>query len=322
MYRILEILRNQEGFISGEELGQSLEISRAAIWKGIKRLRQEGYEIEAVTNKGYRLILHETMYNEKEIAQGLQTKTMGHPLYFYKEVTSTSDIIRQKAMEGAPEGTLAVAELQTAGRGRRGRPWSAPSGSGVWMSLLLRPEIHPTKASVLTLLMGLAVCPSLREITNLQVDIKWPNDILIDGKKLVGILTELDCEINAIRSVTIGVGINVNMKEFPEEIAQVATSLYLEGGRTFSRKQIVQKVMLCFEEYYLEFLKNGGSFAPFVAEYSQNCITLGKDIHVLSDKSFFATAMGITQAGELIVKRADTGAEEVVFSGEVSIRGR
>ena len=161
MYRILDILKGETGYISGEEIGRKLDISRAAVWKGISRLRQEGYEIEAVTNKGYRLAPYETMYNQKELESGLKTKYMGRPLLFFHETDTTSNRIREFALEGGAEGALAVAESQTAGRGRRGRHWEAPAGTGVWMSLLLRPKMEPASAPALTLLAGLAVAEAL-----------------------------------------------------------------------------------------------------------------------------------------------------------------
>lgn len=322
MYRILEILRKEQGFLSGEDIGKQLDISRAAVWKGIKKLREEGYEIEAVTNKGYRLILHDTMYNEKEITEALLTKKLGRPVYFYKETDTTNGRLRDLAVAGAPEGTLAVAEQMTAGRGRRGRHWEAPPGSGVWMSILLRPYILPSEASILTLLAGLAVCQAIEEETGLIPKIKWPNDILLNGKKLVGILTEMDCEMQATHFVIVGIGINVNTTEFPDGISDIATSLFLESGRTFSRKNILQKVLLNFENLYEELMQQSHcSFKPFLTRYKEKCITLNQDVKVLGKETFFAYAEDITPEGELVIVRKDTGKREVVFSGEVSIRG-
>lgn len=320
MYRILELLRQTDAFVSGEEIGRQLSISRAAVWKGIRKLRQEGYEIEAVTNRGYRLISPETMYNRQELETGMKTRYMGHPIYFYAETDSTNNRIRQLAVEGAAEGTLAVAEVQTMGRGRRGKQWSSPIGSGAWFSLLLRPDIPPAEASVLTLLGGLAVCRALEDISGMQPVIKWPNDILLNGKKLVGILTEMDCEMSQVHFVVLGIGINVNTKAFPPELEEVATSLFLESGKTFSRKLVVQKTMERLEEYYDIFLA-AGRFAPLLDEYRRRCVTLGREVTVLEEKSFLATALDVTPEGELLVRRSDTGEEMVIYSGEVSIRG-
>ncbi len=320
MYRILELLRRQEGFLSGEDIGRELSITRAAVWKGIKKLREEGYEIEAVTNRGYRLTNPETMYNKRELEQGLKTKTMGQSIYFYEETDTTNNRARELALEGAPEGTLVVAEKQTAGRGRRGKVWESPLGTGIWMSLVLRPQIMPAGASVLTLLCGLATAEAIEAETGLSVGIKWPNDILINGKKAVGILTEMDCEMSQVHFVIPGIGINVNTTSFPPEIADIATSLYLECGKTVSRRRLVHKVLERLEEHYETFLRTG-SFTAMLEDYRKHCITLGKEVHVLGREPFFAEALDITPEGELLVRRADNGKEEVVFSGEVSIRG-
>ncbi len=320
MYRILEILRQEEGFLSGEEIGKRLDISRAAIWKGIKKLREEGYEIEAITNKGYRLILHDTMYNEKEIALGLATKKLGSPIYFYKTTDTTNGRLRDIAAEGEKEGAIAVAEQMTAGRGRRGRPWEAPAGSGIWLSILLRPSILPSEASILTLVTGLAVSKAIEEETGLTVGIKWPNDIMLNGKKLVGILTEMECEMQETHFVIVGIGINVNTTEFPAGLKKTATSLYRESGRAFSRKKILQRVLEKFETLYEELLECHCSFTPFLERYKERCITLGQEVQVLGKETFYAKAVDITPEGELVVIRKDTGAREVVFSGEVSVR--
>lgn len=320
MYRILELLRRQEGFLSGEDIGRELSITRAAVWKGIKKLREEGYEIEAVTNRGYRLTNPETMYNKRELEQGLKTKTMGQTIYFYEETDTTNNRARELALEGAPEGTLVVAEKQSAGRGRRGKVWESPLGTGIWMSLVLRPQIAPSEASVLTLLCGLATAEAIEAETGLSAGIKWPNDILINGKKAVGILTEMDCEMSEVHFVIPGIGINVNTASFPPEIAEIATSLYLECGKTVSRRRLVHKVLERLEEHYETFLRTG-SFAAMLEDYRKHCITLGKEVHVLGREPFFAEALDITPEGELLVRRADNGKEEVVFSGEVSIRG-
>lgn len=320
MYRILELLRRQEGFLSGEDIGRELSITRAAVWKGIKKLREEGYEIEAVTNRGYRLTNPETMYNKRELEQGLKTKTMGQTIYFYEETDTTNNRARELALEGASEGTLVVAEKQTAGRGRRGKVWESPLGTGIWMSLVLRPQIAPAEASVLTLLCGLATAEAIEAETGLSAGIKWPNDILINGKKAVGILTEMDCEMSEVHFVIPGIGINVNTASFPPEIAEIATSLYLECGKTVSRRRLVHRVLERLEEHYETFLRTG-SFAAMLEDYRKHCITLGKEVHVLGREPFFAEALDITPEGELLVRRADNGKEEVVFSGEVSIRG-
>ncbi len=260
-------------------------------------------------------------YNKQTIENCISTKKLGRPVHFYLETTTTNDRIRELASDGAPEGTLAVAECQTAGRGRMGRVWDAPKDSGIWMSLLLRPDIQPAQASVLTLLAGLALTEAIEEIARLSVGIKWPNDILLNGKKFVGILTEMDCDMEKIHSVTLGMGINVNTKAFPEELAEIATSLYLSNGNEYDRSEIVGAVMKHFEKLYEEFLAAGGSFVPFKERYRQKCLNIGKEVRVIGRETYLARALDISPEGELIVRRMDNGMEEVVFSGEVSIRG-
>ena len=259
-------------------------------------------------------------YNKQALEDAVKTEKLGHPLYFYPETDTTNDRIRELALEDAAEGTLAVAEMQTACRGRMGRTWQAPKDSGIWMSLLLRPDIPPMQASVLTLLTGIAFAEAIEEVTDVEVGIKWPNDILLNRKKLVGILTEMDCDMEQIHSVTVGMGINVNTKSFPEELKDIATSLYLEMGREFDRAVIVGCVMKHFEALYEEFLEKGGVFAPFKERYRRKCLNIGKEVRVIGRETYLAMALDITPEGELIVKRKDNGAEEVVFSGEVSIR--
>ena len=260
-------------------------------------------------------------YDKITLEAAIKTKKMGQPLYFYPETDTTNDRIRELALEGAPEGTLAVAEMQTAARGRRGRAWQASADSGIWMSLLLRPDIPPAQASVLTLLAGIALTEAIEDVTGGKVGIKWPNDILLNGKKLVGILTEMDCDMETIHSVTVGMGINVNTKGFPEELKDIATSLYLETGREYDRAELLGRMMVRFEEINEAFLAAGGVFAPFKERYRRKCLNMGKEVRVIGRETYLATALDITPDGELIVKRRDNGAEEVVFSGEVSIRG-
>lgn len=320
MYQVLELLRQADGFLSGEEIGKRLSISRAAVWKAIGKLREEGYQIEAVTKKGYRLHTPESLYNQQELQAGLHTVVMGQNIEFFAELDSTNNRARELALAGAQEGTLVVAEKQNAGRGRRGRAWTSEKGSGIWMSLLLRPEIPPEKASVLTLLAGLATAEALEAETGLPMEIKWPNDILCHGKKVVGILTEMDCEMTQVHFVIAGIGINVNTKSFPLELANVATSLYLESGKVFSRKQLVHAVLQKIEQRYQAFLDNGNSFSVLLEAYCSRCVTLHKQVRVLRDVPFTAYVLDITPEGELLVQKED-GTQEVVYSGEVSIRG-
>lgn len=255
------------------------------------------------------------------LKQALQGRKLGQPLYFYEETDSTNDRIRELAADGAPEGTLAIAEQQTAGRGRRGRAWEAPAGTGIWMSLLLRPNILPAQASVLTLLAGLAISEAIEQETGLKAGIKWPNDIFLNGRKLVGILTEMDCDMEQIHSVTLGMGINVQTEVFSEELEGIATSLLLESGKRVDRAALTGAILEVFAGLYAEFLAAGGSFSPFAERYRRKCLNIGREVCVIGGETYPAAALDITPEGELLVRRKDTGETEVVFSGEVSIRG-
>ena len=286
-YKILEELKKTESYISGEELGEKLGVSRAAIWKGIQKLKEQGYEIEAVSNKGYHIVRNQDLYNGIEIEEVCNTTKIAKEVYFYEQTDSTNNCIRKLAKEGKKEGVVAVAEIQTAGKGRRGKGWQSPKGTGIWMSMLLTPNITPPEAPVLTLLAGLAVCRAVRQQTGLTAMIKWPNDILISNKKICGILTELYAEMDSVHFVITGIGINVNTEVFPEELQKTATSLKIEKGETISRKNMIKAVIEEFEKIYLQYEKEC-SFLPFREEYKKYCINVGKELQVLSKQPFIA----------------------------------
>jgi len=319
--KILELLKETKDYLSGAQLGEQLGVSRAAIWKGIQKLRKEGYEIDAITNRGYRLVMGQELYNAVEIQDGLETKIMGRKIFFYEETDSTNTRLRQMVADGSPEGTVAIAEVQTAGKGRLGRAWVSPTGTGIWMSILLRPEVSPSEAPLLTLLAGLSVCHAIGTLTSLNAEIKWPNDILMGGKKVCGILTEMDTEMDQINGIVVGMGINVNTEEFPDELQEIATSLKLQdGGKEVSRTQLVQAILIEFEKVYERYQKEQG-FSAFYEEYKARCITMGKEVRVLGREPFEGIAVDITPQGELVVRK-ENGDEVVVFSGEVSIRNK
>lgn len=317
-YKILEELKKVESYISGEELGEKLGVSRAAIWKGIQKLKEQGYEIEAVSNKGYHIIQNQDLYNGIEIKEVCNTTKIAKEVYFYEQTDSTNNCIRKLAKEGKKEGVVAVVEIQTAGKGRRGKGWQSPKGTGIWMSMLLTPNITPPEAPVLTLLAGLAVCRAIRQQTGLTAMIKWPNDILISNKKICGILTELYAEMDSVHFVITGIGINVNTEVFPDELQKTATSLKIEKGESISRKNMIKAVIEEFEKIYLQYEKEC-SFLPFREEYKKYCINIGKELQILSKQPFIAKGVDITEQGELLVQK-QTGEKVVVFSGEVSIR--
>lgn len=259
------------------------------------------------------------LYNEETISQAIHTEWAGKTVHFVKETDSTNSWIRRLAKEGAESGTLAVAEFQSEGRGRFNRKWEAPQGSSIMMTLLLRPEFPPQHASMLTLVMGLSVARAIEKL-DFKVSIKWPNDVVISRKKICGILTEMGTKGNEIDYVLIGVGINVNLKEFPEEMQDKATSLMLESGREFDRSQIIGLIMEQFEENYEKFIKTC-DFTYLMEDYERILTNMGQSVRVLDGKkSFEGISRGINKKGELLVERKN-GTISEVCAGEVSVRG-
>ena len=248
--KILKVLRGTKDYISGQELCEQLGVSRTAVWKYMKQLKEEGYEIQAVQNKGYRLVEVPDVLGESEIKSRMNTRWAGREVYFYEEIDSTNTQAKRLAEEGAVSGTLVVSDCQTKGKGRRGRVWESPKGTALYMTLMIRPQIRPERASMLTLVIGLSVVQAIRNVLKVEVGIKWPNDVVLNKKKLVGILTEMNAQMYYIEYLVLGVGINANTKEFPPEIQDKATSLQIELGYPVNRAELVAETMKCFENYY------------------------------------------------------------------------
>ena len=324
---ILKLLRGTDGYVSGQQISEMTGVSRTAVWKTIRRLQEEGYRVEAVRNRGYRIVDGPDVMTKEELESLMSTRWAGKNIVYYDVTDSTNLRARQLGDEGAPHGTLAVADRQTAGRGRRGRSWESPAGSSIYMSVLLRPEIPPDKAAMLTLVMACSVAEGIRGCLEQEmsgeiprVQIKWPNDIIINGKKLVGILTEMSSQIDYINHVTVGVGINVNMTEFPQEIRQTATSLRLECGYAVRRAPLIAAVMERLEANYDIFLETQ-DLSGLMETYSSMLVNRDRDVRVIGARETYqAHAEGITRTGELIVRRED-GTMENICAGEVSVRG-
>jgi len=320
--KLLNLLRQAKDYISGEELSDRLAVSRTAIWKRIGSLKKEGFNIEASTKKGYRLVQSEDLYGKISIQSMVTTNILGRNLKFYHEVDSTSNVLKKLAADNAPEGTVVISDIQTAGRGRRGRTWMSAPGLGIWMSVLLKPNLHPSQVQTLTLASSVAVIRALESLDIEIPGIKWPNDILIGGKKVCGILTELSAEAEKVEWVVIGIGLNVNHDhdDFPNDIKDIATSLRL-SGRTqepFNRSEIAAGIINELEAVYMEFLEKGPGWVA--EEWKKRNVTLGKRVELVSQTGVTeAEAVDITPDGRLIV-RYDDGRNGEVLSGEISLR--
>lgn len=317
--KIITMLKNAEDYISGQELCDQFGVSRTAVWKVMNQLKEQGYEIESVSKKGYRLLNEPDVLSKNELESRMQTKWIGQTIYYFDETDSTNNDVRRFMSEGEKQGLLVVADKQTAGKGRRGRTWISPAGANIFMSVGLKPDLSPDKASMLTLVMAMAVCEATCEITKLDCKIKWPNDIVVNGKKICGMLTEMEAELDCIHSVIVGVGINVNQKQFPEEISKTATSLALESGSNIIRASLVERILFYFEHYYEQFVECGD--LTFIREaYNQKLVNRNASVRVLDPKGEYdGIARGIDEQGELLVEV--DGEIVKVYAGEVSVRG-
>ena len=316
------MLKEADDHISGQQLCEQFQVSRTAVWKVINQLKEEGYQVEAVRNKGYRIIESPDVLTREELSVqiGDATRWAGQEIVCFTETDSTNVRARKLGENGAAHGTLVVAEQQTAGRGRRGRGWESPAGSSIYMSLLLRPEFLPNKAPMLTIVMAYSVATALREQTGLDFRIKWPNDIVLNGKKVVGILTEMSTEIEYINHVVIGVGINVNTEAFPEEICATATSIRRDSGKTWRRAELIAAILRQFEVQYERFVKEE-DLAYLREAYDAILVNCNREVRILGEKDGYrAVALGIDDQGELLVRKED-GTVTSVYAGEVSVRG-
>ncbi len=317
--RVLEILTNADGYISGQEISEQLGVSRQSIWKAVNSLKEKGYKIDSVTNKGYKLVSSPDYLNEQSIKSRLNTTVIGRRLEVFESIGSTNDYLAIEGHKGCPNGTVAVAREQTKGKGRLGRVWQSQKDECIALSVLLRPNMVPSKVSSVTPLAGLAVCKAVREYTKLDCMIKWPNDIIVDRKKLVGILTEMSAEFDAVEFIITGIGINIGQTAFPEEIAYKATSILLETGRKIDKNDFLACILEHLEE---EFIRNDMKLTDAaLREYADMCATIGKNVSFSrGTRDFSGIAVGIESDGELKVMLAD-GSICTVNSGEVTVQG-
>ncbi len=317
---ILDMLRSRTGqFVSGEELGRQLNISRTAVSKQIQKLRQSGYDIESTVSQGHRLRQLPDLLRPEEVCSRLTTRILGSEIHYYSEIDSTNNAAKKCAVAGCPEGTLVITETQQGGRGRLSRGWFSPTAKGIWLSVVLRPPFPPQEAPKCTLMAAVALNRAIREVAGIPCGIKWPNDILCNGRKLVGILTEMSAEMDAINHIVIGTGINVNIAadEIPPELKGIATSILVEKGAPVSRLDLLIRVLECLEELYLAVKESG--FEAVLAAWRRESITLGRMVNVIApDKSYQGKAVNIDSDGALLVETE--GGMERVLAGDVSIR--
>lgn len=325
--KILRALREAgEEYISGSDLCRMFGVSRQAVWKNIAALKEMGYEFSTGSNKGYRLLSAPDKLYGPEIESYLPEDGLCRRVECLEEVDSTNSYAKKLAEQGEPEGTLVVAERQTAGRGRRGRSWESPRGVNVFMTLLLRPKLHPSRVSGITLLAALAIARAVDETASLEVEIKWPNDVLVAGKKICGILTEMSSEENFIHYAVVGIGINVNQESFPEELREKASSLYLAAGEKWGRCALAARTAALFGEYYRRYERDG-NLSFFVEEYNRRLANRDREVQVYygmveqasRENTQVGIARGIDEEGALLVEI--DGKIERIVSGEVSVRG-
>ncbi|KAF0818781.1 Biotin operon repressor [Bacillus sp. ZZV12-4809] len=310
---------SDENYLSGQYLADLIGCSRTAVWKHIEELRKEGFELEAVRRKGYRIIKTPEKVTPDEIRLGLQTETLGRQIHHEESVDSTQKIAHRLAYEGAQEGTIVIAEEQLSGRGRMDRRWHSPKSTGIWMSVILRPNIPPPKAPQLTLITAVAVVQAIEELTDLSPQIKWPNDILMNGKKVTGILTELQADADRIISIIIGIGINVNQQldDYPDELKEVATSLSIEKGEKLSRAELIKILLGKLENLYKLYLEKG--FYPIKLLWESYAVSIGKNLTARTiTGSIYGKALGITDDGVLMIEDS-SGKVHHVYSADIEL---
>ncbi len=318
---IIALLQESDDYVSGEEMSQTLGISRAAIWKHIHALKEEGYEILSVSKKGYRLMQLGDRLSENELSPYMPSSGIGAALQYYESVDSTSSIAKKLADEGAKEGLVVISEEQTGGRGRMGRNWISPKYKGIWMSIILKPLMEPQFVAKITQVAAAAVVLAAKDI-GFDVGVKWPNDLVLNGKKVCGILTEMSGEMNQINYIVIGVGINANLdtKDFDDSTKKTATSFKIEGKQKINRQKLAGRIFHHMNMLYEQFL-NDGLGARSIQVCREHSVLIGKKVVVMrGSDQYEGQVLSINDQGELVVKR-DNGEIEALFSGEVSIRG-
>lgn len=316
--KILELLKQkQTDYVSGEQISEAVGISRSAVWKHIKSLRKDGYTIESHSRVGYKLTATPDKLYPEEICSQLGTEVIGSGIVHLDITDSTNNVAKELASSGAPEGVVVIAEEQSHGRGRLGRTWISPPGKGICVSIILRPDISPIDAPKLTLLAAVALARTFNSYPGVEPGIKWPNDILIKGKKISGVLTEMNAELERVNFIVLGIGINVNTKieELPEALMPIATSLSIETKREYSRREVLVNLLKNLEELYLPF-KNG-NYSMMLEEWKKYSVTLNRSVRVVSQKEVIqGKAIDLGEDGAMLVETVEGPVR--VLAGEVS----
>ena len=320
--RILIALRRAgTGFVSGAELSQQLGITRAAIWARIEELRKLGYDIAASPHQGYRLISVPDVLHADDLLSLVQgNKVVGRDIRVFEETASTNDVVEKLARDGVKEGVVVFAESQSKGRGRLSRKWISPPRKGLWFSVLLRPNLRPQAATQLTVAAATALFRAIREVTGITPEIKWPNDILIKGRKVAGVLTELSAELDHINHLNLGIGVDVNQNatEFPPELRKTATSLKAEAGRHIHRAELAAALLRALDCDYARIVS--GDFARLADEWQQQCTTIGQRVAIqIGDRVIQGHAEALDDDGALLI-RTQHGRLERVIGGDVTLQ--
>lgn len=327
-YEVLHALKDASpGYVSGEALSRLLNVSRTAIWKYINELRAEDYDIEASTRNGYRLSSKPEHMNSFEIAYKLGNTVVGSKVFYFDTLDSTNDYAKKLASEGCVNGTTVIAGMQTAGKGRLGRNWDSQQDKGIYLSIVLKPQIPPERVQLLTLAASIAVVDALKSVCGVEARIKWPNDIILGGKKVCGILTEMNCETDIINHAVIGIGINYsqNAGDFPGELSDKAISLLtffhnMEYGKELpDRLELIRALLVELDSCYT--LMSGEYTETIIDMWKQRSLTIGREVSVAGrDGKFTGKALDITGDGRLVVACGD-GIVREILSGEISVRG-
>lgn len=316
---ILGALRAAE-WASGSDLSQRLGVTRAAIWARIEELRSLGYQIEASPHRGYRLLACPDRLHADDLAARIGlVRAVGRDIRVFQQTSSTSDVLEKLARDGVREGMVVFAETQSRGRGRLGREWISPAGKGLWFSVLLRPTLRPNAVTRITVAAAVAIARAIQTQSPLRPDVKWPNDLMIHGRKIAGVLTELSGELDSVRHVCLGIGVNVNLlpEDLPPATRQTATSLRIELGRVVDRPALAAALLRELDAVYARVLDD--DFAAIADEWSERCSTLGRNVSVLAgNRRISGRAESLDEEGALLV-RTEHGHLERIIGGDVTL---